>query len=143
MGNVVAFVTAVLVFAASQYVLKLIIEPIQELKRSISLAANFLLRNQHRITSTEQDEALSDEAKEIAAALYSKAAIVMFYELMARLAIFGLPEKGAILEASREFNSLSFALHSNNPFDKKPEQCADSISKIGRLLNVPTKYSGT
>ena len=90
MTHLATFLVAVFVFAASQYLLKLVLEPIQEHRRIVGCVASYLLRNQAKITNATPDFAISSEAHRLAADLWGSASAIFGYKFFCLLKVFGL-----------------------------------------------------
>lgn len=139
----------VLIFIFSQAVLKLVIEPVQQLKAAIGQTANTLLLHQAKIGSAVTDEEIVSSLKAHAAELISKAAIISRYK-MAKC-VFGLPTQDEILSAAQELNLMAYGMMSaaRNAAATHETQShqqtaivsnATALPKIGRLLKVKTTY---
>lgn len=142
MTHLATFLVAVLVFAASQYLLKLVIEPIQQHRRVVGCIASYLLRNQAKITSATPDSAISQEAYHLAADLWSSASVIFGYEFVRLLRVFSLQPRSALLNASRELNGIAAQLHPRNPNGGDAATCSSAVRQISELLDVPTFYDG-
>lgn len=141
MTHLATFLVAVLVFAASQYLLKLVLEPIQQHRRVVGCIASYLLRNQAKITNATPDSAISQEAKRLAADLWSSASVIFGYEFVRLLGIFSLQPRSALLNASRELNGIAAQLDPDNP-KRDAAACTSAVRQISNLLDVPTSYEG-
>lgn len=148
--SAVTIVGAILVFIVSQIVLKLVIEPVQQLKGAIGQTANTLLRYQPKITNAASDEEVSAMVKGHAADLMSKVEIISGYRV-ARV-VFGLPNKADIRSAALELNLIGYSLMSaytqlQQPHERPPDLFklasgnSMALTKIGKLLRVSTTYS--
>jgi len=142
MTHFATFLVAVLVFAASQYLLKLVIEPVQQHRRVVGSIASYLLRNQAKITNARPDSDLSSEAHRMAAELWSSASVVFGYEFVRLLRVFSLQSRSALLKASRELNGIAAQLNPDNPQKGDAVECTRAVGRIGKLLDVPTSYEG-
>ena len=80
MTYLATFLVAVFVLAASRYLLKLVLEPIQEHRRIVGCVASYLLRNQAKITNATPDLVISSEAHRLAADLWSSASVIFGYK---------------------------------------------------------------
>ncbi|MCK9776164.1 hypothetical protein [Pseudomonas syringae] len=149
MTSIATILGAILVFIVSQIVLKLVIEPVQQLKGSIGQTANTLLRYQAKITNAATDEEVSATVKGHAADLMSKAEVISCYRLAQK--IFGLPTKADIRSAAQELNLIGYSLMSAfTQYQQPHEMPADifklsssnskALAKIGTLLKVSTSY---
>ncbi|MEP7729420.1 hypothetical protein [Marinomonas primoryensis] len=141
--------SAVLIFSFTQILLKLVIEPSQQLKISISLAGSTLLRHQAALTNAACDIEISNKLKDHAAEILSKSSIVSWYWL-ARF-LFGIPSKANIILSAQSFNRLSYGMNesarefeNSTSYNAKKTDFAlensNSISEIGKYLGIKTTY---
>ncbi|WP_124303414.1 hypothetical protein [Pseudomonas chlororaphis] len=138
----------ILIFIVSQAVLKLMIEPVQQLKGAIGLTANTLLRQRSKITNGVENAELSAKIFDHAAELVSKAEVIICYRLEALT--FRLPPKANIVKAARELNGVAHATRDKRPpgtrLPASPSSAlsADknhlSLKEIEKLLRVKTDY---
>lgn len=139
-----------IVFIISQYILKLILEPSVELRKSISSVSSSILLHQAKITNASINNDIATEMKDHSANILSKSAGIIAYPLAQRL--FNLPSKYEILDASRELNRLFYSmLKEARDFEDSPgyhakkidhaEMNYESIIKISKLLKIPTQYN--
>lgn len=140
MTHLATFLVAVFVFAASQYLLKLVLEPIQEHRRIVGCVASYLLRNQAKILHASPDPVISSEAHRLAADLWGSASVIFCYDFVRFLRVFGLQPRSALLNASRELNLIAAHLHPNNPDSGGVAERVSAVKQIGELLGVPTSY---
>ncbi|MFJ3471019.1 hypothetical protein [Pseudomonas sp. NPDC090201] len=149
--SLLTIIGAICVFIVSQVVLKLVIEPVQQLKAAIGLAANTLLRYQGKITNASTDEEVAQMVKSHAADLMSKAEVISGY-CLARW-VFGLPTRKDIRSAAQELNLIGYSLLSaftqhqephERPTDifKLAKSNSEALSKVAKLLKVSTSYPG-
>ena len=104
-------IVGVLVFAISQYFLKLILEPVIYFRKVLSDISHTLLYHQSIITSgTAVDENLMRKIQELSALLRSSVYMIPFYPILFKLRIFGLPKRENILLACRKLNVLSYGV---------------------------------
>lgn len=149
-------IVGVLIFIIGQYILKLILEPIIELKKLFGSISAFFLREQHKITNasnakigqksanatnTEYYLQLHDEARMLSSQLLSKSYAIPFYFFISTL--FKLPCQSCILEVSQSLNSIGYSL---SPYHKETEYSnpitiSQDMKRISKILNVPLSYS--
>lgn len=137
----------IFIFIVSQAVLKLVIEPVQQLKGAIGLTANTLLRHQAKLANGVEDGELSEKIYDHAADLVSKAEVIIGYRLAELL--FRLPSRSNVLEAARQLNGIGHRAKDSRPSSyyaaSPPNLLAvrnnlDSLKKIAELLRVKTAY---
>ena len=137
-----AIVAGVIVFALSQYFLKLILEPIIQFRKILSDISHTLLFYQGEILSgNSQDLEMHKRIAGLSAQLRSCVYLIPFYTFLFTLKVFGLPERGNILLACRKLNTLSYPLQYP---DEKPRDTEKRIEKtlkdISKLLPIETTY---
>lgn len=144
-------VAGVCVFVIGQVLVKLVIDPVQQLKAAISLTANTLLKHRAKISNATPNDDVSEAVKSHAADLISKAALVSFYPVTEWL--FGLPSKAKIKEAAQQLNLIGYGLlgaaqqHENSAdFNGKKTNWAIqntiATDEVERLLGVETSFQG-
>ncbi|MFA4820520.1 MAG: hypothetical protein WC613_06210 [Candidatus Aenigmatarchaeota archaeon] len=135
-------VAGVIVFALSQYFLKLILEPIIQFRKILSDISHTLLLHQEKIVSGKSDELeMHNKIAELSAQLRSSVYLIPFYTFLFKLKIFGLPKRENILFACRKLNSLSYPLQ--YPNEKPPDtekRILKTLKEISKLLPIETTY---
>jgi hypothetical protein len=101
-------------YVLGQLALKLVIEPVQEVKKTIGAVSHALIERANVISNAgvptkEVMDAASEELRKLASQLRSHLYLVPRYETTAR--IFGLPLRAEILKASTNLIGLSNSLH--------------------------------
>lgn len=140
----------VFVFVLGQIFLKLIIEPAQELKRTLGAVSHILLVHQAKLTNATSDRGIADEVRAKSAEIVSKHHTILWYPLTRLL--FGLPSKQALLSASMELNSIHYGMlpeskeyESSVAFNGKKTDFAlqnvGAMSEVARLLRIKTSYA--
>ena len=145
MNLVLAFFVGVATFAISQYILKLIIEPITNLKKTICGISHTLLLYREEITNAIRNESLSDKISTLSASLRSGIHLIPFYSTLEKSRIFHLPNKENITTACQQLNLLFYAtrLKHDDAFKRgdivnRNLNCLDQLSK---LLNIEVTYT--
>lgn len=133
----------VVVFAASQYFLKLILEPIIDFRKLLAEISHAVLLNQNSILEGGSDDnELQEKLSALSAKLRTFAYLIPFYNLWSNLRIFSLPKKGSILLACRELNWLSFGVSKRDEeIPRIIEENKDSLKKLSQLLCIETSYA--
>lgn len=135
------------IFIVSQTVLKLMIEPVQQLKAAIGFTAHTLLRHQAKITNGMEDAELSAKIYDHAAELVSKAEVIVCYRAAALL--FRLPSRRNVVDAARELNGIGHETMDKRPgvnFAPNPPSALavrknhEALKRIAELLRVKTAY---
>lgn len=135
-------VVGVIVFALSQYFLKLILEPIIQCRKILSDISHTLLFHQEKIVSGKSDDlGMHNKIVELSAQLRSSVYLIPFYSFLSTLKIFSLPKRENILFACRKLNSLSYPLQYPNEETLDTEKRIIKIlNEISELLPIETTY---
>ncbi|MCD6487105.1 MAG: hypothetical protein J7K35_07250 [Syntrophobacterales bacterium] len=135
-------VVGVIVFALSQYFLKLILEPIIQFRKILSDISHTLLFHQGKIVSGKSDDLeMHNKIAELSAQLRSSVYLIPFYAFLSKLKIFSLPKRENILFACRKLNSLSYPLQYPNEETLDTEKRIIKIlNEISELLPIETTY---
>ena len=114
--------------------LKLAIEPTQELKKIIGKISHTLLVHEIKITNAIADEKIALEIKQRSAEIASQIDIILWYPLMAK--IFFLPKKSDIEKATKCLNMLY--RHTSPDFRSliKAPEINDDIFQLGELHEI-------
>src|SRR5438477_8878408 len=105
MTLLLTIVSALVIFVASQYFLKLVLEPISRVRRTLADVSSTALFHQAKITNGHADEAVGTRFHELSARLRADVFEVRFYSQVAK--ICGVPSRLNIEVACRELNWLS------------------------------------
>ena len=132
----------VVVYAASQYFLKLILEPIIEFRKLLSEISHTVLLHQGIIFSGDADDKeLQEKLSALSAKLRSSAYLIPYYSLLNKLKVFGIPKKENILLACRELNRLSYGvLNMGKEASRVANENENSLKEISKLLDIETTY---
>ena len=125
---------AIAVFVVSQLLGKLVIEPVQELKKVLGEIQYALVFHAQATGTPVGDWAGEDKAAEafrkLACDLPSKVASVPFYDFWAKVSRGFLPKRDNAVEASKSLIGLSNSVHDPDRWDRNPRR----VEKIRRLL---------
>lgn len=135
----------VLIFILGQFLLKIIIEPMMELKKSLGALSYILLLHHSKISNATLNEDVANEIKNRSVDILSKANVVTDSRII--LKIFGLPSKPNILLAMKSLNRIYYCLlegarhfESSASFNSKKTdfaiEASDAISKASKLLKL-------
>jgi len=148
-GLILPVIVGVLVFAISQYFLKLILEPIIYFRKVLSDISHTLLYNQLAFSSgTTKDEVLMRKIHELSALLRSSVYMIPFYNYLYKIKLFGLPKRENILLSCRNLNRLSYGVNVSKDAEgnnlEHPSDIAQKNEKllieIAKLLPIETTY---
>jgi hypothetical protein len=130
---------SIAVFVASQLLVKLVIEPIQEMKRVLGEIQHALLLHRQAIFTPVGDRDAENKATEaflkLACDLRSKLGSVPFYDNWATISRGFLPERKNAFEASKELIGLSNSMFQAN----RSEINHIYVDKIRLILNLELK----
>jgi len=132
----------VVVYAASQYFLKLILEPIIEFRKLLSEISHTVLVHQEIIFRGDADDKeLQEKLSALSAKLRSSAYLIPYYSLLNKLKVFGIPKKENILLACRELNRLSYGvINMGKEALRVANKNENSLKEISKLLDIETTY---
>ncbi|MBW1795900.1 MAG: hypothetical protein JRJ38_16005 [Deltaproteobacteria bacterium] len=135
-------VVGVIVFALSQYFLKLILEPIIQFRKLLSEISHTLLYHQQELLSNNaEDLKLYKEIAGLSAKLRSSVYMIPFYNFLVKLRIFGLPKRDNILLSCRKLNILSYPLLEGVEELREKSQKNEKILKdLSKLLPIETTF---
>lgn len=126
---------AIFVFVVSQLLGKLVIEPVQDLKKLLGEIRYALVFYAQAANTPVGDHASEDKAGEafrkLACDLHSKVGSVPFYDFWVKISRGFLPRRQNVFDASDLLIGLSNSVHDPKRWDRNP----DRISKIRRLLD--------
>lgn len=127
-------IAAIAVFVASQLLGKLVIEPVQDLKKLLGEIRHALVFHAQAVYTPVGDRVGEDKAAEafrkLACDLRSKVGSVPFYDRWAGVSRGFLPARKDAFEASQNLIGLSNSVHQVN----RSENNHKRVSKIERLL---------
>lgn len=123
-----------MVFVASQILGKLVIEPVQDVKKLLGEIRYALVLHAQAILTPVGDRAAEDRAAEtlrkLSCDLRSKIGSVPFYDNWARVSKGFLPRRQYAIEAAKELMGLSNSVYEA----PRPESNGQCIAKIKRLI---------
>jgi hypothetical protein len=134
----------VIVFLVSQYLLQLVLEPLNSFRRILVSISNSILFHQAAISNGHADGEVSIELKRFAASLRAAASGIPFYGLLSTLRIFDIPARTNVNKGARELNGLSHGMNERSqkasPETNWAEENTKAMERIGRLLGIDTNY---
>lgn len=139
----ITILAGVAVFVISQFILKLVLEPIVSLKETLGELSAFCLRNRAEITNTNATLEMQHELKRLSSTLISKRQAIPFYNFFAR--ILFMPTENNIIESCRSLNLISLEMVKETSMHQGATHGAIEIllelQKISQLLGVRLDYS--
>ena len=129
--------TGVLTYVAGQIMVKLVIEPVQELRKTIGQISHALIERANVISNpgVPSEEVITETSKHLrllSSQLQSHLYLVPWYSGTAK--VFSLPSKDNLLLASKSLIGLSNSLHRST--EKIYEQNAARMEKICDSLTI-------
>lgn len=129
--------SGVLVYVLGQMVLKLVIEPVHEMKKTIAQISHSFIEYDQFIGNpgqllTERTNEVSLHLRKLSSQIHAHLYLIPLYSFTSRL--FGLPERTKALEAARRLRGLSNGLHTAN--DKTHEINAKTIERVCDYLGI-------
>ncbi len=134
----------VIVFIISQFILKLILEPIVALEEKLGLLSSHLLRYQSIVVGGRAGEEVIDKIQELTAEVLSVANTIPCYSYFA---IIGkVPSLNSILDTSRSMNVVIADLYQLSQSDhsqgtETPMERRSRLIEIGKNFRITTTYA--
>lgn len=130
-------VTGVITFVIGQLIVKLVIDPVQDLKRTIGQISHALIEHANvyqnpGLPPVELQQGTSTHLRKLSSQLQAHLFLVPAYSFTARL--FCLPSQSALLEASKSLIGLSNSVFRNA--DHVMEQNFRRAEKIADSLGI-------
>ncbi|QLI82828.1 hypothetical protein HZU75_15565 [Chitinibacter fontanus] len=116
--NLISIISAVIIYLFGQYVLKIVIEPAQQLKKTIGEFNHFILCYGGRVipnytyVKDEESHFAYSECVKLSAKIVADCSVIPFYSVVSFL--FLLPRKNKITQAAIELNALANFCFSKN-----------------------------
>lgn len=127
--------SGVLTFVIGQVIVKLVIDPVQDLKKTIGMVSHAMVERANVISNPgvlekEVMDATSTELRKLSSQLHAHLRLVPFYSRTSR--IFGLPSDAQVRKAAEALIGLSNGLYrtSDNIYEvnaKRVENVCDSL----------------
>jgi len=136
-------IIGVSVFVISQYVLKLVLEPAVQVRRTIAEVSSTVLFRQSKIFGASFHEETAEQLFRLAARLRADVYAVLFYDVLARTRIFGLPSKDDTKRACHELHLLAYTAQdsSKEGRGRRATENHEALKELGRLLHTETMYT--
>lgn len=143
MSVVLAVLTGVLIFLIGQFVVKLIIDPVVNFKKSLGSLSSIILRSQVEIVHAEADKELVADMKKSISEVLANMNAIPFYDVCEK--VFSLPRYADILPALKTLN-VCVARASQCGYEKSEilGSKSDTLTELndaGKLLKIALTYS--
>lgn len=130
--------SGVLTFVLCETLLKLVIEPVQEMRRTLGQVAHVLIERATFIgnpglQNEEKIHSVSDEIRALSARLQSHLYLIPLYPFTSW--VFRLPSRNVVLECSRNLIGLSNGLYSDRE-GKTIEANGKRVDRIRDALSI-------
>jgi hypothetical protein len=129
------------VFVASQYILKLILEPITRVRRAVADVSSLVLFRQAKITNGTYDPETAEELRRASSQLRGSIAEVRCYSFLSSLRIFGIPPRYAVRRSCQCLNLMAGTASDNKA---ERSQLVDrnirALEELRSELQIDTTY---
>ena len=127
----------VLTFVLGQIFLRLLVEPVHELKRTIADIAVAIIKYANvycnpGVTTEEKENKAAEELRALASKLNAQMFLVPLYSKLHR--VFGLPTKSNISQAMRHLIGISNAVHAGS--EQMATVNGEKSDKVCELLGI-------
>lgn len=129
----------VLVFVIGQVILKVFLEPVFELRRSIGFVSSIFLRHQAKITNGRINDEIQVDLKNASSQLLVNSQAIPLYPLCAT--IFRLPSKGRLLRAAQGMNLIS-SRPAGDESQGSVSGAYEGMKEIKEALGIRIDYRG-
>jgi hypothetical protein len=132
-------ISGVIVFVVSQFILKLVLEPIVSFKQSLGSFMAFCLRNKAPMTNRNASEEMQNELKDIISSLIFKQYLIPCYKVFSLIGF--LPKENNIREACLLLNGISYSINKDTAQNSGDIlEVFFELNKVSTLLGVRLDY---
>lgn len=129
------------VFVVSQFILKLVLEPIVSFKESLGSISGFFLRYNAKITNGNANSELQHDLRILVSTVISKKEAIPFYRFFGF--ILGLPSEKKLLEGCRNLNFVGYEMNEDTALTSGQPNCIEiskHLNKTADLLKIRLDY---
>jgi hypothetical protein len=129
------------VFVVSQFILKLVLEPIVSFKEALGGISGFFLRYNAKITNGNADADLQHELRILVSTVISKKEAIPFYRFFGFF--LGLPSEKGILEGCRNLNFVGYEMNKDTASTSGAPNCieiSNHLNEAADLLKIRLDY---
>ena len=141
--SLLTLIVGVIIFISTQYFLKLVLEPVSSLRKTLADVSSTVLSHQAAITNSTADPEIEKDLRRLSSALRAGVYEVRWYRHVA--ALCGIPSEPNILSGCHQLNLLSAGMRSESQHGKPltwwATQNMQSLISLGELLGIQTSYS--
>jgi hypothetical protein len=139
-------IAGVLVFVLGQMLLKWIIEPIHQLKKTMADISHtfvrhaYIIHNAETLPSDLQNEVF-EKLRQLSGQLYADMALIPLYPILCKL--FGLPDKKKIYKSAKNLIAIANWMSSNNErkFDHIIKNIQAACDNLGLYIDPEDRIS--
>ena len=141
MTSLVAVIVGVGVFIISQYFLKLVLDPISRVRRTVADVSSTVLFRQRKISNASHDPEVAEDLRRVSSQLRGNISEVRCYDLWSRLALFGIPARSDARNGCRCLNQMAGnANDQNTERQRLVDANAKALDDLARFLSIETRY---
>lgn len=129
------------VFVVSQFILKLVLEPIVSFKEALGSISGFFLRYNAKITNGNADSDLQHDLRILVSTVISKKEAIPFYRFIGF--ILGLPSEKRLLEGCRNLNFVGYEMNKDTASASGQPNCIEiskHLNETADLLKIRLDY---
>lgn len=127
----------IVIFVAGQILLKIVLDPVAELRRSLGFVSSVFLRHQAKITNGRCNDEIQDDLHKAASQLLVNAQAIPIYKCLRW--IFFLPAHGKLEEAALAMNLISSRARGEET-QGSVEEFNRSLREVGKALGIRVSY---
>ncbi|WP_201526055.1 hypothetical protein [Psychrobacter frigidicola] len=135
-------IAGIIIFVVSQFVLKLALEPIVELKKVLGEVSALFLREQASIVNCNASEGTKYEIMILSSKILSMRQAIIFYRFFS--IILGMPSKRALLKGCHSLNLISYMVVPEAPNlgqRKSYREVHEEMKLVSKFLKIQIRYS--
>ena len=134
-------IAGVSVFVVSQFILKLVLEPIISFKEALGSISGFFLRYHAKITNGNADSDLQHDLRILVSTVISKKEVIPFYRFFGF--ILGLPSEKRLLQVCRNLNFVGYEMNKDTASTSGRPNCIEitrHLNETAVLLKIRLNY---
>ncbi|MGE6246019.1 hypothetical protein ACQKCF_08475 [Psychrobacter proteolyticus] len=136
-------IAGVTIFVVSQFILKLILEPIVELKETLGEVSSLFLREQSSFINNNVNKDVQNEVIRLSSMILAKKQAILLYSIFAR--ILRMPSESNLIEGCRSLNLISYLVikNSSNALQRKSHtrEIYEEMKLVSKRLKIQITYN--
>ena len=141
MTPLITVLVGVGVFVISQYILKLVLEPITRLRRAVADISSAVLFRQAKISNATPSLEMAEELQHASSQLRGSISEVRCYSFLAWIRLLGIPIKSDARRACHCLNMLAgHASDESKERGRFVDENFRALEELGKLLKIETRY---